>query len=72
MLNDSVVAIDLEWTPDTVSGGSSPVALMQLASSECVLLIRLCRMNGMPQQLRDFLRCMIKEVPRLAAIPVRC
>lgn len=43
MLNDGVVAIDLEWTPDTVPGGgvNSP-ALMQLASSECVLLIRLC------------------------------
>ncbi len=66
MLNDGVVAIDLEWTPDTVSGAnnSSPVALMQLASSEGVLLIRLCRMNRLPQPLRDFLRCACVKLQR--------
>lgn len=56
-MDDDIVAIDLEWTPDAVSGQNNPVALMSLASSSCVVLIRLCRMRGMPSQLRDFLRC---------------
>ena len=40
-IDDSIVAIDLEWTPDVVSGCYSPVALMQLASSTRVVLVRL-------------------------------
>jgi len=45
-MDDSIVAIDLEWTPDVVSGCYSPIALMQLASSTRVVLIRLCCMDG--------------------------
>ena len=56
-MNDSIVAIDLEWTPDVVSGFYSFVALMQLASSTRAVLIRLCCMDGMPYMLEQFLRC---------------
>ena len=48
-MEDEVIAIDLEWTPDVMSGNYSPVALMQLASSTCVVLVRLCCMHGMPE-----------------------
>ena len=56
---DSVVAIDMEWRPDGFGGGggSSRVALMQLASSSHVLLVRLCRMGfALPLVLAAFLR----------------
>jgi hypothetical protein len=40
-----VVAIDLEWRPETVAGRSSPVALLQLASASTALLLRTSAMG---------------------------
>lgn len=51
-MKDSVVAIDLEWKPDHVRD-TSKVALMQLSSSTCCVLIRICKLK--PQQLPEAL-----------------
>ncbi len=52
---DSVVGIDLEWRPDVGRAKKNKVALMQLASSTCALLIRTCRMDTLPDCLGAFL-----------------
>ena len=55
-MKDSVVSIDLEWKPDFVRD-TSKVALMQLSSATCCVLIRTCKLGKtMPQPLLDFLR----------------
>lgn len=58
-LQDSVVAVDLEWRPDYRTGSNNPVALMQLASATTVVLVQclLLRMHktGLPPLLRSFL-----------------
>ncbi len=57
-MQDRAVAIDLEWQPDFCAGRSSRVALMQLATSACTVLVRTCRMKfQLPPLLLDFLRC---------------
>ncbi|BDA46837.1 probable exonuclease 3'-5' domain-containing protein 2 [Coccomyxa sp. Obi] len=55
-MQDALVAIDLEWRPD-FGAGQSRVALMQLATSSCAVLIRTCRLkHQLPPSLLDFLR----------------
>ena len=55
-MEDSVISIDLEWKPDFVRD-TSKVALMQLSSATCCLLIRTSKLaRKLPQELHDFLR----------------
>ncbi|PRW20999.1 subtilisin-like serine protease [Chlorella sorokiniana] len=57
-MQDSCIAIDLEWKPEGWAGAerSTRVALMQLASATTAVLVRVCHLKyRMPQQLRDFL-----------------
>lgn len=55
-MDDCVVSIDLEWKPDYVRD-TSKVALMQLSSSTCCLLIRLCKIGQqIPDALLKFFR----------------
>ena len=59
-MQDSCIAIDLEWRPDGYMGragtGSNKVALMQLASASLCVLVRCCRMPKLPPALLQFLR----------------
>jgi hypothetical protein len=55
-MDDSVVAIDLEWRPDLTGPSRNPVALIQLATSSLCVLLRTCRMgNKLPDSLKTFL-----------------
>lgn len=55
-MEDSVISIDLEWKPDFVRD-TSKVALMQLSSATCCLLIRTCKLgHEFPEELLKFLR----------------
>lgn len=55
-MEDSIVSIDLEWKPDFVKD-TSKVALIQLSSATCCLLIRTCKMKPeLPAALLGFLR----------------
>lgn len=57
LLQDRYLSIDLEWKPEFKRGISTRIALMQLASSSCCLLIRLNRMGKrFPPALQTFLR----------------
>ena len=63
-MEDSVVSIDLEWKPDFVRD-TSKVALMQLSSSTCCLLIRLCKIGPkLPEELLEFFRSASTQVKR--------
>ena len=58
-MRDSIIAVDLEWIQDSSPAMLNPVAMLQLASSSCVLLVRICRMQRrreMPPALLDLLR----------------
>ncbi|CAL5224331.1 g7002 [Coccomyxa viridis] len=55
-MTDRVVGIDLEWRPDIGRSQKHKVALMQLASSTCAVLIRTCRMDTLPACLNAFLQ----------------
>ncbi len=55
-MEDNIVSIDLEWKPDFVRD-TSKVALMQLASATCCILIRSCKLKHvLPEPLLEFLR----------------
>ena len=55
-MEDSIVSIDLEWKPDFVRD-TSKVALLQLSSATCCLLIRTCKLqHELPAALLQFLR----------------
>ncbi|GIL46137.1 hypothetical protein Vafri_3184 [Volvox africanus] len=55
-MQDRVVAIDLEWRPETVSGRVSPVALLQVSSASVCLVVRTsCMGYSLPSELRSFL-----------------
>ncbi|GLI63902.1 hypothetical protein VaNZ11_007024 [Volvox africanus] len=55
-MQDRVVAIDLEWRPETVSGRVSPVALLQVSSGSVCLVVRTsCMGYLLPSELRSFL-----------------
>ena len=59
-MSDNLIAVDLEWIPDSSPAVSNPIAMLQLASSSCVLLVRVCRMQRrreMPAALSEVLRC---------------
>lgn len=57
-MSDPAIAIDLEWRPDRWTGSSSRVSLVQLASSNCAVLVRPSRMGWkLPPALRAFLWC---------------
>ena len=45
-MEDSIIAIDLEWRPDHRPSSNNPVALIQLASGTACVLIRCCRLGG--------------------------
>lgn len=55
-MDDSMISIDLEWKPDYVRD-TSRVALMQLSSSRCCLLLRLCKLGDqLPDALLEMFR----------------
>ena len=55
-MQDSLISIDLEWRPDYVRD-TSKVALIQLSSATCCLLLRTCKMNNfLPDDLLAFFR----------------
>ncbi|KAJ7655160.1 ribonuclease H-like domain-containing protein [Mycena polygramma] len=48
--------IDIEWKPNFIKGQpENPVALVQLANSETILLLHICHMKRFPKQLRTVL-----------------
>ncbi|KAJ7071520.1 ribonuclease H-like domain-containing protein [Mycena amicta] len=48
--------IDIEWRPTYVKGQpENPVALLQLANADTILLLHLCHMKSIPTNLRTFL-----------------
>ncbi|EFJ51774.1 hypothetical protein VOLCADRAFT_87286 [Volvox carteri f. nagariensis] len=56
-MQDRLIAIDLEWRPETVSGRVSPVALLQLSSASVCVVVRTCCMGyDLPPALRSFLK----------------
>ncbi|OJT14022.1 Werner Syndrome-like exonuclease [Trametes pubescens] len=55
-LNSKVLGFDLEWKPNFIKGRpENPVALVQLASADLVLLIHIFHMPTFPERLRDLL-----------------
>ncbi|GIL71518.1 hypothetical protein Vretimale_2624 [Volvox reticuliferus] len=55
-MQDRVVAIDLEWRPETVPGRVSPVALLQVSCASVCLVVRTsCMGYSLPSELRSFL-----------------
>lgn len=50
-MSDDVLAIDLEWRPDS-KYTDNPVALIQLASDSCCVLFRCHRWEALPKQLQ--------------------
>jgi hypothetical protein len=57
VVQDEVIAIDLEWRPVFTKSASSRVAMVQLASSTIAVLIRTCRLrtDKIAPALQDFL-----------------
>lgn len=57
-MQDSCLAIDLEWKPEGWAGNrASKIALMQLASGSVAVLVRICRLGfRLPPALRSLLR----------------
>lgn len=56
-MQDSVIAIDLEWKPEYTAGVTNPVALMQLSSASVCVLLRISSMRfSLPAAVRAFLR----------------
>lgn len=62
-MDDPVVAIDLEWKPDRGKGRGNPVALIQLATSKVVVLLRVSKLERctsgaveLPAAVVDFMR----------------
>ena len=52
-LNSKVLGFDLEWRPNFIKGNpENPVALVQLASEDTILLIHVSFMQGMSVVLR--------------------
>ena len=52
-LNSKVLGFDLEWRPNFIKGNpENPVALVQLASEDTILLIHVSFMQGMSVGLR--------------------
>lgn len=45
LVQDPVIAIDLEWKPDRWQGSQNKVAMLQLASNNVALLIRTCNLG---------------------------
>ena len=57
MMQDCLVAIDLEWRPEFRRGQHNKVAMIQLASSTMAVLIRTCKLKfRLHPALEDFLR----------------
>ena len=61
-MKDKVVAIDMEWKTENKFRSNSPtgnkVAMIQLASSSVVVLIRTCKLGGgLPEPIIEFCRC---------------
>ncbi|KAI3430822.1 hypothetical protein D9Q98_009233 [Chlorella vulgaris] len=56
-MQDSCLAIDLEWKPEGWAGNcASKIALMQLASGSVAVLVRICRLGfRLPPALRSLL-----------------
>ncbi|KAI0823109.1 ribonuclease H-like domain-containing protein, partial [Trametes gibbosa] len=55
-LSSKVLGFDLEWKPNFVKGRpENPVALVQLASEDLVLLIHVFHMRTFPERLRELL-----------------
>ncbi|KAK7694245.1 hypothetical protein QCA50_001425 [Cerrena zonata] len=56
MLSGNILGFDLEWQPTFVKGGSrNPVALVQLADANVMILIQVSAMQEFPQTLRTIL-----------------
>ena len=60
-MKDEAIGIDIEWKTDKVFRSNSPtgnrVAMMQLASSSVVILVRTCKLEGgLPDPIIQFCR----------------
>ena len=66
MVQDQVIAIDLEWRPDRGRNQSNRVAMIQLASKSVAVLVRTCKLGfRLGYALEDFLRsCTALHEPR--------
>ena len=53
-----MAGIDTEWRPDSRQEDNA-VAMIQLASSSCVVLIRTCTLGGIPQPVINFCKCVL-------------
>ncbi|TBU34885.1 ribonuclease H-like protein [Dichomitus squalens] len=55
-LNSKVLGFDLEWRPNFIKGNpENPVALVQLASEDTILLIHVSFMHAFPEKLKELL-----------------
>jgi hypothetical protein len=50
--SDNIFSVDLEWIPHSKEG----LSMMQLASIDFCLIIRLCYFQHFPRRVKDFLR----------------
>ncbi|KAI6157026.1 ribonuclease H-like domain-containing protein [Pisolithus tinctorius] len=55
VLPHGTIGFDLEWKPGSKDHPHNPVALVQLATADCVLLLHICRMSEIPHRIRDVL-----------------
>jgi hypothetical protein len=62
-MRDPIIGIDTEWKPDSKQGDNN-VAMIQLASSSVVVLIRTCCLGGeIPQPVIDFCKSVLLIPP---------
>ena len=49
------IGLDIEWKPNFSKGGTNKASLLQLATSDSVLLVQLLQLQRIPASLRDLL-----------------
>ena len=65
-LQDPIVGVDCEWKPDQKAYENS-IAMIQLASSSCAVLIRTCKFGGIPEEVFEFCKCALVPVQATVA-----
>ena len=53
---DPYIGFDLEWRPDTSSYQNNPVALIQLATCDCCVILQTGLWGYLPDEISAFLR----------------
>ena len=61
-----LVGLDFEWKPDK-AGQNNPIALMQFACWDTVLILRMSNCSELPQWLADFLESDETEIVKITA-----